>query len=197
MLLERYGVVSRAAAHAEDQRGGFAASYGVLKTMEESGRVRRGHFVGALEGAQFALPGAVDRIRDARDAQDGEVDVRVVAAVDPANPFGALLPWPATTEVAGRPRRVSGARVVFVDGAPVLYAASNDRSLLTFPAAHDRDAFASALRAWIEAPRSRALVLERVDGATPDAFERRTILEECGFGASYRGWVLREAIRRA
>jgi ATP-dependent Lhr-like helicase len=100
MLLERYGVVSREAVAAEGLPGGFGPLYRVLKEMEEGGQVRRGHFVEGLSGAQFALPGAVERLRAERGTRppiDGytEDDVRILAAADPANPYGALLEWPA------------------------------------------------------------------------------------------------------
>jgi len=105
LLLERYGIVSREAVAAESIPGGFGPIYKVLKELEEGGQVRRGHFVEGLSGAQFALPGAVERLRAAREDEapmDGytEDDVRILPAADPANPFGALLDWPETA--AGR-----------------------------------------------------------------------------------------------
>ncbi|MES1204664.1 MAG: hypothetical protein ABUS79_01885, partial [Pseudomonadota bacterium] len=93
MLLERYGVVSREAVAAEGMRGGFSELSPVLRAMEDAGRIRRGFFVDGLTGAQYAQAGAVDRLRAARDPQPGD-DVLTLAAVDPANPYGALLPWP-------------------------------------------------------------------------------------------------------
>src|SRR5207253_10434351 len=120
MLLERHGVVSREAAAAEAIPGGFAAVSPVLRAMEEAGKVRRGYFVGGLAGAQFALPGAIDRLRAERpdapgfDDESSGPDVVVMAALDPANPYGALLPWP--DDATSRPRRAAGAQVVLVGG---------------------------------------------------------------------------------
>ncbi|HJS26466.1 MAG TPA: DEAD/DEAH box helicase, partial [Actinomycetota bacterium] len=111
-LLERHGVVTREAVVAEGIPGGYAGVYAVLRALEESGKVRRGYFVDGLGAAQFALPGAVDRIRELRDSPT-EAAVHVLAAADPAQPYGAALTWP---ESAGRPARVSGAYVVLADG---------------------------------------------------------------------------------
>ena len=126
MLLERYGVVSREAAAAESLAGGFASVSGVLRAMEESGKIRRGHFVDGLQGAQFAHAAAVDRLRAARDA-DGDAagpPVVVLSAIDPANPYGALLPWP--TEGA---RRAAGAKVVLVHGAAAFFVERGGKKL--------------------------------------------------------------------
>ena len=98
-LLERHGVLTRDAVASEGIVGGFGAVYPILRTMEERGRVRRGYFVEGLGGAQFALPGAVDRLRATREpgdeaARDSAARTIVLAATDPANPYGAALPWP-------------------------------------------------------------------------------------------------------
>ena len=107
MLLERYGVLSREAVAAEDLPGGFGPLYKVLKQMEEVGQVRRGYFIEGLSGAQFALPAAIERLRAARLDEpplDGfdPADVRILAAIDPANPYGALLPWPEVADAGLR-----------------------------------------------------------------------------------------------
>src|SRR5207253_8948890 len=102
LLLERHGVVTRGAAVAERVPGGFAAAYRVLSAFEDAGRVRRGYFVEGLGASQFATPGAVDRLRaSARplgapypDSDEGGLRTVVLAAADPANPYGAALPWP-------------------------------------------------------------------------------------------------------
>ncbi|MCE2389847.1 MAG: DEAD/DEAH box helicase [Proteobacteria bacterium] len=111
-LLDRYGLVSREAAQAENLGGGFSSLYPVYRTMEESGKLRRGYFAEGLTGAQFAFAGAVDRLREARPepVADREPEVCVLSAIDPANPYGALLEWPAPT-VAGAtlPRRAPAA----------------------------------------------------------------------------------------
>jgi len=116
-LLTRYGVVFRETAHAENLPGGFSAVYDVLKAMEESGRVRRGYFAADLGATQFAMPAAVDLLRSLRVQQEGSSEVVMLAATDPANPYGALMRWP---EGLGLTRSV-GARVVLVDGALVAY----------------------------------------------------------------------------
>ena len=141
-LLDRHGVVTRESVLAENAPGGFAGVYPVLKAMEESGEVRRGYFVAGLGAAQFALPGAVDRLRALRDARpssdDGDEPVApptVLAAADPAQPYGAALPWP---DAAGRPARQAGAYVVLADGAPAAYLERGARSLLTFATPPER-----------------------------------------------------------
>ena len=117
-LLTRYGVVFRETAHAEGLPGGFSAVYDVLKALEESGRVRRGFFAADLGATQFAMPAAVDLLRSLRVAsQDGEHEVVMLAATDPANPYGTLLRWPAAPEEGSSLTRSVGARVVLVDGA--------------------------------------------------------------------------------
>ena len=113
-LLDRHGVVTRETALAEGIPGGYAAIYPVLRALEEAGQVRRGYFVAGLGAAQFAMPGAVDRLRAARDPAAAP-EVRTLAAADPAQPFGAALPWPASE---GRPARAAGAYVVLAGGAP-------------------------------------------------------------------------------
>jgi len=123
-LLERHGVLTREAVRGEGVPGGFAGLYPVLAAMEQAGRIRRGYFVTGLGGAQFALPGAVDRLRAARP-EAGPPAAVLLAATDPANPFGVALPWPA----AG-PRRAAGASVVVVDGRASLYLERGGRSLI-------------------------------------------------------------------
>ena len=164
MLIERYGVVGRAVALAEELPGGFSGVYPVLAALEETGRARRGWFVDGMEGAQFAAPGAVDRLRG-REAE-GEGRVVVLAAMDPANPYGALLSWPESS--AGRPpRRASGAVVVLVDGAPVLHLEAGSKSLLTWSFAGEEDPLPRAIEALrLDRRRrhQRAMRVERVDG---------------------------------
>jgi ATP-dependent Lhr-like helicase len=207
ILLERHGVLTREAVAAEELAGGFSAIYPVLRAMEESGRIRRGYFVDGLGAAQFALPGAVDRLRSMREpeaerASDGATGtvVHLLAAVDPANPYGAALAWPSRDEAARRPLpRAAGAYVVVVDGAPVLYLERGGRSLQTLPAADDAvtagPAFA-ALRALVDGGRFRELVISRINGDVVAGSRWLSILEASGFVAGYRGYVLRPAVRR-
>ncbi len=123
-LLERHGVLTREAIKAEGVAGGFAGLYPVLKLLEDGGRVRRGYFVAGLGGAQFAVPGAVDRLRAFRE-RPPVPEVTVLAAVDPANAYGAALAWP----VKG-PQRAAGAYVLLVDGLPSLYLEKGGRSIV-------------------------------------------------------------------
>ncbi len=160
-LLERYGVVSREAAGVEGLPGGFASLSPVFRALEDAGKIRRGHFVEGLSGAQFAHAGAVDRLRAARDGDD----VVVLAALDPANPYGALIPWPADGDSAP-PRRAAEARVVLVRGAPVLYLERGGRRLRVFTADEKLlQAAVDALRGSIGAGRRRPLRVETVNGA--------------------------------
>jgi ATP-dependent Lhr-like helicase len=161
--LERYGVVSREAAAAEGWAGGFASVAPVLRALEESGKIRRGHFVDGLTGAEFAHAGAVDRLRAAR-APDAEAEVVALAAVDPANPYGALVRWPG--EDGEAPRRVAGARVVLVGGAPLLYVERGGRRLrILAPQPIDEPALAAAVAALRGARgRGRPLRVDHVNG---------------------------------
>ncbi len=121
-LLTRYGVVFRETAHAEGLVGGFSAVYDVLKAMEESGRVRRGYFAADLGATQFAMPAAVDLLRSLRTEREGEGrEMLMLAATDPANPYGSLLRWPSGGDAASSLTRSVGARVVLCDGALVAY----------------------------------------------------------------------------
>ena len=188
-LLERYGVVTRETVQAEAVPGGFAAVYPVLKAMEEAGRVRRGYFVDGLGAAQFALPGAVDRLRAERE-QPEEPTVTVLAATDPANPYGAALPWPRR-EGERRPlQRAAGARAVLVDGIPVLYLERGGRALVTLPAFADQRVASLALRPLVDAAgdgRGRAFAVERIDGQPALESPWRPTLEAAGFVPGYRG----------
>jgi ATP-dependent Lhr-like helicase len=120
-LLARYGIVFRETAHAENLPGGFSSIYDVLKALEESGRIRRGYFAADLGATQFALPAAVDLLRSLRTPVQEKHEVVMLAATDPANPYGALLRWPAAPEESSTMTRTVGARVVLVDGALTAY----------------------------------------------------------------------------
>lgn len=190
-LLERYGVVTRETVAAEGIAGGFAAIYPVLKAMEESGRVRRGYFIEGLGGAQFALPGAVDSLRAERDEPDGLPNVEMLSAIDPANPWGAMLPWPRREESDRRIiSRVSGAMVVLVNGAPVVYLERGGKGAVTFPAFDDRDTALVALEALVgrESPRgAKPMMIERIDGLPVLESPHTPIFGEAGFTQGYRG----------
>ncbi|GAC1658586.1 MAG: hypothetical protein NVS9B1_18810 [Candidatus Dormibacteraceae bacterium] len=179
-LLQRHGVVTREAVLSEGTPGGFAGVYPVLRAMEESGRIRRGYFVDGLGGSQFALPGAVDRLRALRDP-DGSIVA--LAATDPANPYGVVLPWP---DSAGRPARAAGAYVVLESGELRLYLERGGRSLLTFGAADAGHLGALAAAAAV----AGRVEVQKVDGAPVHESGLLPALREAGFKSSPRGMIV-------
>ncbi len=186
-LLDRHGVVTREAALAEGTPGGYAGVYPVLKAMEDAGTVRRGYFVAGLGAAQFAMPGAVDRLRAARapTGHDGPTAL-VLAAADPAQPYGAALPWPAG---AGRPSRAAGAYVVLVDGSIAAFLERGGRSLTTFGV--DAAPWADALASLVKDGRLRRVELVRIDGEPSATSPHAERLRLAGFVDGYRGLTLR------
>jgi ATP-dependent Lhr-like helicase len=180
VLLQRHGVVTREAVLAEGVAGGFAGLYPVFRAMEESGRIRRGYFVEGLGGSQFALPGAVDRLRALREP---DAQVVVLAATDPANPYGLFLPWP---EAAGRPARAAGAYVVLESGRLRLYLERGGRSLLTFGSVTEEHLLALATAAG----RLGRVELQRVDGADVADSILLSGLRAAGFRSTHRGIAL-------
>ncbi|MGW5672545.1 Lhr family helicase, partial [Micromonospora sp. NPDC003776] len=206
LLLERHGVVTRGAVLAEQVTGGFAAVYPVLSALEERGAARRGYFVEGLGAAQFAVPGAVDRLRTLADPTDpgrgrGGGPAVVLAATDPANPYGAALPWPERVVDSGdgtapatghRAGRKAGALVVLVGGDLVLYVERGGRTILSFT--DDADTLASAGKALADAVHSGALgaiSVERADGEAVHSSPLRDALTAAGFRATPRGLRLR------
>jgi ATP-dependent Lhr-like helicase len=200
-LLDRHGIVIRGAAAAERVPGGFGALYPVLRAMEEAGVCRRGYFVEGLGAAQFALPGAVDRMRalaqpppDDREGANAPVVV-VLAATDPANAYGAALPWPARpgeTPGSHRPGRKAGALVVLSGGQLVLYVERGGKTLLSWTS--DPAALAPAAAALADAVHAGALgrlTVERADGAGVYDSPLAQALEEAGFRPTPRGLRLR------
>ncbi|WP_286901423.1 DEAD/DEAH box helicase [Thermocrispum sp.] len=181
-LLERHGVVTRAAVAAEGIPGGFSGLYPVLAQLEETGRARRGYFVEGLGGAQFALPGAIGRLR-AADGGDQSV-VQVLAATDPANPYGATLEWPSVS--MGRLARVAGASVVLVDGRLVAYVEGGGRALRRLDPSPDLDGKVAAALAGL-ARRTRRFVVATVDGEPVHRSGFAAVLGEHGFVPTARG----------
>jgi ATP-dependent Lhr-like helicase len=197
-LLDRHGVVTREAVHAEGIEGGFSAVYDVLKAMEEAGRVRRGYFVAERGATQFALPGADDRLRGQRAAEDPE-EAWVLCAADPANPYGAALPWPERDGV--RPQRAAGARVVLHAGALVGWLGRAEDSLLTFlpehePArTHAARALGRALASLVQSGARRALSIATIDGAPAREHPIADALVLAGFTARGDGSLQRRSDR--
>jgi ATP-dependent Lhr-like helicase len=171
LLLDRYGVVTRGSVMAEQILGGFGLMYKVLARLEEAGRCRRGYFIEHLGAAQFAVPATVDRLRSySEDTQLAKPEpvALALAATDPANPYGAALPWPAQHDEAGtghRPGRKAGALVVLVDGALVLYVERGGKTLLAF--SDDENILAAAGAALVGVVTRGAvdkLIMEKVNG---------------------------------
>ncbi|WP_219414584.1 ATP-dependent helicase [Pseudonocardia nigra] len=212
-FLERHGVLTRRALGTERVSGGFAAVYRVLRAMEDSGRARRGYVVEGLGAAQFAVPGAIDRLRALSrpdgaplggsagergfDEPGGRGDAApsrvVLAAADPAQPYGAALPWPDTVgDTKHRPGRKAGALVVLVEGAPALYVERGGRSLLSFTT--DREELATAAQALAGAVHEGwlgSLAVERADGVGSLRSELADVLTEAGFRVTPKGLRLR------
>jgi len=225
-LLERHGVLTRGALGTERITGGFAAVYRVLRAMEDSGRARRGYVVEGLGAAQFAVPGAIDRLR-ALSRPDGAptggttlpppgdppasrrfrgggplgagaegsagLSRVVLAAADPAQPYGAALSWPATIGATKhRPGRKAGALVVLVEGAPVLYVERGGRSLLSFSTDRtELTAAAQALAGAVHEGWLGTLAVERADGVDSLGSELADVLTEAGFRVTPKGLRLR------
>ncbi|HET7572474.1 MAG TPA: DEAD/DEAH box helicase [Gaiellaceae bacterium] len=191
LLLERQGIVTRDSVRGEGVPGGYGAVYGELKALETLGSCRRGYFVEGLGGAQFALGGAVERLRELRPREGDEPEPLVLAAADPAQPYGAALPWPKRAD--GRAARVAGAHVVLLGGEPALYVERGGRSLVPLrdpDPAWLRPALA-ALVAFVRRGGAKRLAVERFDGRPVAETEAMSLLVEAGFLAGPRRAVLR------
>jgi ATP-dependent Lhr-like helicase len=182
LMLERYGIVTRETVLAEGVPGGFSTLYGELTNLETLGTARRGYFVEGLGGAQFALAGAVERLRGLRS--DEPAGALVLAATDPANPYGASLPWPRRDEdQRRRPARVAGAYVVMLDGEPVLYVERGGKGLVPLRKPDEawlREAL-DALAEHVRKGRLKRLALERFDGEPIVGSPVDDLLVELGF----------------
>jgi ATP-dependent Lhr-like helicase len=190
ILIDRHGIVTRGAVLGEGIPGGFSAVYPEFGQMETLGLCRRGYFVEGLGGAQFALPGAIDRLRDLRvdRLEDEEPDVLILGAADPAQPYGAALPWPKR-EGGRSPARVFGAQVVLADGVPVAHVERGGKTLTTLvdPDHPFLEPALRALVAWVRADRSRRLRIERIDGGPSADAAVRPAMERAGFRMGLRG----------
>jgi len=202
LLLTRHGVLTKGAVAAEGVPGGFAMLYKVLTAFEDAGRCQRGYFVESLGGAQFAVASTVDRLRsylDGVDPERPEYRAVVLAAADPANPYGAALPWPSrsTQDGAARPGRKAGALVVLVDGELVWFLERGGRSMLSFAddGAEANHAAAVALADLVGARQVSSILIERINGASVLSSEVSatvvTALADAGFARTPRGLRLR------
>ncbi|MEV4460529.1 helicase-related protein, partial [Microbispora sp. NPDC049633] len=205
VLLERHGVLTRGGVTAERLPGGFSAVYQVLRAFEESGRCRRGYFVEGLGAAQFALPGAVDRMRAMSSTRPAPAEdlwsvpapppprrAVVLAATDPANPYGAALPWPdRTDDVSHKPGRKAGALVVLVEGQLVLYVERGGKTLLSFGSEEDLRPAVQALAVAVKGGALGKLTVERADGTAIAESPLAAALEAAGFHPTPRGLRIR------
>ena len=192
LLLERQGIVTRDGVRAEAIAGGYGAVYGELKALETLGICRRGYFVEGLGGAQFALPGAVERLRELRPRDGDDPEPLVLAAADPAQPYGAAVPWPKR-DGGGRAARISGAHVVLLGGEAALFVERGGRSLVPLREP-DEDWLRVALGALVEYVKrggAKRLAVERFDGRPVGESEIMPLLLDAGFLAGPRRAVLR------
>jgi ATP-dependent helicase Lhr and Lhr-like helicase len=210
-LLERHGVLTRGAVMGEQVSGGFSAVYPVLRAFEENGRARRGYFVETLGAAQFGTPGAVDRLRSFAAPDRQPAGAVVLAATDPANVYGAALPWPerpaagdgdavdigegtGNRRAAGhRAGRKAGALVVLVDGDLVLYVERGGKTLLSWTEdEHVLKEAATALSSAVSAGALGRMVVQKADGeSVHTSTPLSAALQAAGFAATPRGLRLR------
>jgi ATP-dependent helicase Lhr and Lhr-like helicase len=191
LLLERHGIVTRDSVRAEGIAGGYGGVYGELRALETLGSCRRGYFVEGLGGAQFALGGAVERLRELRPREGDEREPLVLAAADPAQPYGAVLPWPK--RAGARAARVAGAHVVLLGGEPALFVERGGRSLVPLREP-DEDWLRPALAAlvgFVKRGGAKRLAVERFDGEPVAETLVMPLLVEAGFLAGPRRAVLR------
>jgi len=189
-MLERYGIVTRETVLAEGVPGGFASLYGEMSNLEMLGTARRGYFVEGLGGAQFALPGAVERLRSLPPAEGRYL---LLAATDPANSYGAAVRWPKRDHQQGgrRPSRTPGAYVLLRDGDPLLFVERGGRGILRL-ADLDGDALADAIGELASAAREGMLprlAIERVDGEPVIGSRLEETLIAAGFSRQPRRLV--------
>jgi ATP-dependent Lhr-like helicase len=191
LLLERQGIVTRDGVRGEGISGGYGAVYGELKALETLGLCRRGYFVEGLGGAQFALGGAVERLRELRPREDDEPEPLVLAAADPAQPYGAVLPWPK--RAGARAARVAGAHVVLLGGRPALFVERGGKSMVPLQDP-EPEWLRVALSALVDHTRRfgrKRLAVERFDGEPVSESGALPLLVEAGFLAGPRRAVLR------
>jgi ATP-dependent Lhr-like helicase len=179
LMLERYGIVTRESVLAEGIPGGFSTLYAELGNLELLGTARRGYFVEGLGGAQFALPGAVERLRSLPEEEGSYL---LLAATDPANPFGASLPWPKPAS-GRRPARTPGAHVLMRNGEPIVYVERGGRGLLRLVELEGAE-LAGAMHALAEAVSAKRLpklAVEKLDGEPVIGSGLEEAMLEAGF----------------
>jgi ATP-dependent Lhr-like helicase len=208
-LLNRYGVIFRETAHAENLPGGFSAVYDVLKAMEESGKIRRGYFAADLGATQFAMPAAVDLLRSLREGRANidadRMEIVQLAATDPANPYGALLRWPTARDAASSLTRSVGARVVLANGALVAYLRRGNPSIQVFLPEEEpqRSNIAKALAMFFvehvhtpsEEPAPRTgMLISTINGLAVVEHWMAHFLLDAGFSAGAMGFNVRRGL---
>jgi ATP-dependent Lhr-like helicase len=197
-LLARYGVVTREAPALENIFGGFSAVYPVLRAMEDAGRIRRGYFVAGLGATQFAGPGAIDLLRSLRDEPEKPETV-MLAATDPANPYGAIVKWPESPFTMSRS---VGAHVILVNGLMACYVSRGEKQLLLF-LPHDEPMRSSVARevarqlaSLVHDGTRRALLIAEINDEPASRSPLAPFLAEQGFGTTGLGYQLRQAHAR-
>jgi ATP-dependent helicase Lhr and Lhr-like helicase len=198
-LVDRYGVLTRESVLAESIAGGFAGLYPVLRAMEDAGQLRRGYFIKGLGGAQFMLPGTEERVRTQRsnrtmqERKNGDSETHHLAATDPANPYGATLPWPKldNEKSGGRLQRSAGGHVIIRDGELVAYF-SDPKNALTII---DRDAITAIAKSLAtETARKHRVFVESINGAAAKSADDVAVFIEAGFQISGNGLIHRGII---
>ena len=207
-LMERYGVVTREIVHSEGITGGFSAVYEVYKAMEEGGRIRRGYFIAGQGATQFALPGADERLRGLREDPQDEITL-IISATDPANPYGAAVPWPSpstdggredgkgSADVGSRAQRAAGARVILRNGVLVAWLSKGEKNLMTFLPAmepertHAAESIAITLSQLVSSGKRRAVFLTTIDGEPAEESAIAIHLRDVGFVQTSRGFLKR------
>ena len=198
-LLARYGVVFRETAHAEGLPGGFSAIYDVMKALEESGRVRRGYFAADLGATQFAMPAAVDLLRSLRVHRDGDKsEMLMLAATDPANPYGSLLKWPAGGDASSSLQRSVGARVILCDGSLIAYLRRANPNVQVFLPDEEpaRTQSAKSLAEFLvaEAQRAGGMLLTSLNGIAIHEHPLARVFLDAGFVAAPMGFNVRRVL---
>jgi ATP-dependent Lhr-like helicase len=199
LLLRRYGIVTREVAQAERITGGFSALYDVFTALEDAGRIRRGYFVQGVSAMQFALPSVLDQLRALRTRPEHS-EVITLSATDPANPYGALLPWPEVAD--GRAlSRAAQALVLCVDGALAAYLSRTGRQLQVFLPESDPErarvarAISERLREIGSDPERRGLMIAEIDAGPAHEHAMAEQLKAAGFQASSQGFYLPRTAR--